>query len=152
MYCYIHGYKKLFVKLFYYFQPEADPLGGKVILLFMNSEPLYSRIYKIVKRIPEGYVATYGQVASLAGLPGQARLVGYALNALKDGTRIPWHRVINAKGKISIRSTPGGDTYQRHLLEDEGILFDSNGTISLERFLWRPDECRQNILDTMNKY
>ena len=118
----------------------------------MNSEPLYSRIYKIVERIPEGCVATYGQVASLAGLPGQARLVGYALNALKDGTRIPWHRVINAKGKISTRSTPGGDAYQRHLLEDEGILFDSNDTISLERFLWRPDECRQNILDTMNKY
>lgn len=90
-------------------------------------------------RIPRGRVATYGQVARLANLPGQARLVGYALAALPDGSRVPWHRVINARGQISGRS--GGSEWsmlQRLRLERERIVFDANGTISLARYRWRP--------------
>ena len=64
--------------------------------------PTYSRIYAVVRRIPRGRVATYGQVAELAGLPGHARQVGYALHALPRGTTVPWHRVLNARGALSL--------------------------------------------------
>jgi methylated-DNA-protein-cysteine methyltransferase-like protein len=86
-------------------------------------------------------VATYGQVAGLAGLPGRARLVGYALSALAGGSAIPWQRVVNARGRISPRSCGSdADTEQRLRLEHEGIQFDAGGRIPLERFLWRPGE------------
>ncbi|MCI0530827.1 MAG: MGMT family protein [candidate division Zixibacteria bacterium] len=97
----------------------------------------YQRIYRIVGRIPRGKVATYGQIATLAGMPRQARLVGYALNASPDEIRLPWHRVINSKGEISPRSQPGGEKVQRTLLEREGIVFDGNGRLSLRRFQWK---------------
>ena len=83
-------------------------------------------------------MATYGQVARLAGLPGKARLVGYALSALADKS-IPWHRVINARGEISPRS--GGnpaDELQRLRLESEGVEFDPHGRTLLGRYQWRP--------------
>jgi methylated-DNA-protein-cysteine methyltransferase-like protein len=83
-------------------------------------------------------VATYGQVARLAGIAGHARQVGYALHALPDGGDVPWHRVVNARGHISPRSQPGDDRLQRHLLEAEGIAFDLSGKLSLDRFGWRP--------------
>ena len=67
----------------------------------------YARIYAVIRRIPRGRVATYGQVAELAGLPGHARQVGYALHALPAATAVPWHRVINAAGGVSLRSSPG---------------------------------------------
>ena len=95
------------------------------------------RIYRVIRRIPRGRVATYGQVAGLAGMPGQARLVGYALHALDD-PRVPWQRVINAKGEISARSELGPEELQRQLLEDEGVEFTLGGRVSLERFRWRP--------------
>jgi methylated-DNA-protein-cysteine methyltransferase-like protein len=97
------------------------------------------RIYAAVSRIPRGRVATYGQVARLANLPGQARLVGYALAALPDGSRVPWHRVINARGQISGRSG-GSDwsTLQRLRLIREGVVFGVSGSIDLARFRWRP--------------
>ena len=98
----------------------------------------YQRIYAVVRRIPEGRVATYGQVASLAGLAGHARQVGYALHALPDGTAIPWHRVVNANGGISLRSMPGGELVQRGLLEREGIRLDPRGRIPLARVRWLP--------------
>jgi methylated-DNA-protein-cysteine methyltransferase related protein len=97
-----------------------------------------SRIYAAVRRIPRGRVATYGQVAALAGLAGHARQVGYALHALPAGTTVPWHRVINAKGEISLRSVPGAGLTQRMLLEREGVRFDAHGRIVLERFRWMP--------------
>jgi methylated-DNA-protein-cysteine methyltransferase-like protein len=97
----------------------------------------YDRIYRVVKRIPRGRVATYGQVASLAGLYGQARLVGYALAALPDGT-IPWQRVINSRGEVSKRSDTGSDILQRVLLESEGVVFDARGRVPLDRFQWKP--------------
>ena len=98
----------------------------------------YQRIYAVVRRIPEGRVATYGQVASLAGLAGHARQVGYALHALPKGTAIPWHRVVNANGGISLRSMPGGELVQRGLLEREGIRLDPRGRVPLVRVRWRP--------------
>ena len=98
----------------------------------------YQRIYAVVRRIPEGRVATYGQVASLAGLAGHARQVGYALHALPDGTAVPWHRVVNANGGISLRSMPGGELVQRGLLEREGIRLDPRGRVPLARVRWRP--------------
>ena len=98
----------------------------------------YQRIYAVVSRIPEGRVATYGQVASLAGLAGHARQVGYALHALPDGTLVPWHRVVNASGAISLRSMPGGELVQRGLLEREGIRLDPRGRVPLARVRWAP--------------
>jgi methylated-DNA-protein-cysteine methyltransferase-like protein len=98
----------------------------------------YQRIYRVVRRIPKGRVATYGQVASLAGLAGHARQVGYALHALPQGTIVPWHRVVNAAGRISARATPGGELVQRILLEREGIPLDARGTVPLDRHRWRP--------------
>ena len=98
----------------------------------------YQRIYRVVRRIPRGRVATYGQIAALAGLPGQARQVGYALAALSEEDAIPWHRVINAQGGISARSEPGWAELQRALLEREGVVLDARDRVSLPRFRWRP--------------
>jgi len=98
----------------------------------------YRRIYAVVARIPRGRVATYGQVAALAGLPRQPRLVGYALNVLPAGTPLPWHRVVNAKGQVSLRSDGlGHDQIQAQLLTRERVRF-TNGTIDLARFRWNP--------------
>jgi methylated-DNA-protein-cysteine methyltransferase-like protein len=104
----------------------------------------YLAIYEVVGRIPEGSVATYGQIADLAGLPGRARLVGHALSALAGRSAIPWHRVVNAQGRISPRSCGSdADMEQRLRLEHEGVRFDAGGRIPLERFLWRPQFCRK---------
>jgi methylated-DNA-protein-cysteine methyltransferase related protein len=92
----------------------------------------------VVSRIPRGRVATYGQVASLARLPRQARLVGYALNVLPPATPVPWFRVVNARGTISLRSNGlGHDELQARILSREGVRF-VDGAIPLERFQWRP--------------
>jgi len=98
----------------------------------------YARIYDVVRRIPAGRVATYGQVAALAGLPGHARQAGYALHALDDD-EVPWQRVINARGEVSRRSEPGSEPLQRLMLEDEGVVFDDAGRVDLRRFRWDPD-------------
>ena len=95
----------------------------------------YQKIYSAVKKIPKGRVATYGQIAQLAGIPRQARQVGYALNTLGEGSNVPWQRVINAKGKISER--PFADK-QRALLKQEGIIFTDAGEIDFLRFQWKP--------------
>ena len=102
-----------------------------------RSDP-YQRIYTIVRRIPRGRIATYGQVAALAGLGGHARQVGYAMHSLDASSHVPWHRVLNAQGRVSARSEPGGDRVQRALLEREGVRFDPSGRADLERFGWRP--------------
>jgi methylated-DNA-protein-cysteine methyltransferase-like protein len=100
----------------------------------------FRRIHAVVSRIPRGRVATYGQVAILAGLPGQARLVGYAMSALDLESRIPWHRVVNARGRISARSGGGGGgaQLQRLRLRREGVRLRRSGAIPLDRFRWRP--------------
>ncbi len=100
---------------------------------------MYRRIYSVVWRIPKGRVATYGQVAALAGLPGHARQVGYALRALRKDSKVPWQRVINAKGEVSLRSVPGREVDQRLLLDREGVGFDQRGRASLREYGWRPD-------------
>ena len=104
-----------------------------------NWEPIYA----VVRRIPTGRVATYGQVAALAGRAGHARQVGYALAALPAGTDVPWQRVINARGEVSARSPMAGPSgaregYQRHLLEEEGVVFDLGGRVNLKEYRWRP--------------
>lgn len=94
---------------------------------------LYERIYQLTTRIPSGQVATYGQLAELAGIPGAARQIGYALAALGRGRprpEVPWHRVVNADGKSSI----GGDQITR--LQAEGVPFGENGRIDLTMFGW----------------
>lgn len=98
----------------------------------------YRRIYAIVQAIPFGKVATYGQIAALAGFPGHARQVGYALHALPQGSAVPWHRVINARGQVSPRSEGGWESYQRHLLEEEQVVFGPAGSVDLNRYLWEP--------------
>jgi len=101
---------------------------------------IYDQIYDIVRQIPEGQVATYGQIADMANLFGKARLVGYALFRVDPQTSdVPWHRVINAKGEIS--QSPfrnGGDYVQRSLLEQEGIKFSATGKVNLAVYRWQP--------------
>lgn len=104
----------------------------------MRVSETYARIYAVVKRVPRGRVATYGQIAALAGIPGAARQVGYALHATPRGVRIPWQRVVNAQGTISRRADPDDEDRQRRMLEAEGVRFDPRGRIPLERFRWRP--------------
>jgi methylated-DNA-protein-cysteine methyltransferase related protein len=106
----------------------------------MASKGLHLRIHDVISRIPRGRVATYGQIARLARMPGQARLVGYALHALPAGTSVPWQRVVNAQGAISTPSEHA--TRQQRLLEREGIRFDARGRIPLASFQWRPRRSR----------
>jgi len=102
----------------------------------------YQQVYDLVAQIPRGKVMTYGQIAVILGRPTAARAVGYALHNLPPGSKIPWQRVINSQGKISPRGA--GDILhepllQRVLLEQEGLVFDAEGTIDLDRDLWEPD-------------
>jgi methylated-DNA-protein-cysteine methyltransferase-like protein len=100
--------------------------------------------YRVVERIPPGKVATYGLVAALAGRPRNARQVGYALAALPDGSDVPWQRVVNAAGRVSLRGAGdlGHSGFQRHLLEEEGVVFGLDGRIDFARYLWRPRGAR----------
>ena len=109
---------------------------------------LYELVWTAVKRIPRGRVATYGQIAALAGMPKHARQAGYALAATPENKKIPWHRVINAQGKISLRLKHwdgGSDEFQRILLEAEGVIFDSGGRVDLKRFRWQPTHKGVNV-------
>ena len=102
----------------------------------------YERIYAVVRQIPRGQVATYGQVAELAGLVGKPRLVGYALYRVDMATDdVPWQRVINAKGEVSESPLRNGSDYiQRAMLKDEGVEFDHRGRIDLSRYKWCPPD------------
>lgn len=107
-----------------------------------NPASTYRLIYAVVKKIPRGKVATYGQLAALAGMPRRARQAGYALAVTPENVKIPWHRVINAQGRISLRRRhwdSGSDDLQRILLEAEGVIFDRGGRVDLKRFRWRPE-------------
>ena len=103
----------------------------------MLENPGYLRFYEVVESIPEGRVATYGQVAMLAGKPGRARLVGHAMSSLDEASEVPWHRVVNSRGEISRRGLGDSEHFQRILLESEGVTFSEAGRINLKRFLWR---------------
>lgn len=94
----------------------------------------FEKIYEVVKSIPKGKVATYGQVAFLAGNPRWARVVGYALHVNPDTSAIPCHRVVNREGRVAAGFAFGGEEVQRQLLEAEGIAFESDGRIDLEKY------------------
>jgi methylated-DNA-protein-cysteine methyltransferase-like protein len=96
----------------------------------------------VVRRIPRGRVATYGQVARIAGLPGHARQVGYALHSMATDRPVPWHRVVNARGEVSPRSEIGSDLIQRQLLEREGVVFNDADRLPLSRYQWRNRQSR----------
>jgi len=101
-----------------------------------DHEPtLNQRIWQVVSLIPSGKVATYGDVARHAGLPGAARRVGYALRQLPEGSRIPWHRVVNAQGKISLPVGSEGEYTQRERLKAEGVVL-IGGKIPLQQYRW----------------
>jgi methylated-DNA-protein-cysteine methyltransferase-like protein len=98
----------------------------------------YDAILAVVQSIPAGKVATYGQIATLADLPGRARLVGTALKKLPQDSGVPWHRVVNAKGEISFRGNGDSVTEQEILLGDEGVAIDTRGRIRLSEYRWNP--------------
>ena len=99
---------------------------------------VFERIYEVVRKIPRGNVATYGQIAALAGNPRWARVVGYALHVNPEPGKIPCHRVVNRDGKTTPAFAFGGEDVQRNLLESEGIVFSLDGTVDLKEYLWRP--------------
>jgi len=103
-----------------------------------QNKNLYNDIYQIVKQIPPGKVASYGQIAGMLS-KCTARMVGYALAVTPDDQKIPWHRVINSQGKISLRSNGETDVLQKALLESESIIFNKNGQIDLNIFRWQID-------------
>jgi len=98
-------------------------------------ESRWKKFYRVVRKVPRGRVASYGQIAELAGLDGHARQVGYALHALPAGSGVPWHRVVNAKGEISPRSAGDSHELQRMLLEAEGVTFDERGRVERRYFI-----------------
>jgi len=127
----------------------------------IRAESFFDRVYVVVKRIPAGKVATYGQVAAILEHPRAARTVGWALNGLPErlAERVPWHRVINAEGRISnsggrkfsrlphrrardgkprAGGRHGGAEEQLRRLKKEGIKFDQTGRCDLRKFLWEP--------------
>ena len=118
--------------------PDATPHAT-------NATAEYASIYAVVQKIPRGKVATYGQIALLAGMPRAARQAGLALRVTPDNIKIPWHRVVNAQGRVSRRLADwesGSDDYQRVLLENEGVEFSAvgraGGKIDLKKFRWMP--------------
>jgi methylated-DNA-protein-cysteine methyltransferase-like protein len=96
------------------------------------------RILTVIQQIPHGHVATYGQIAKLAGLPRNARQVGSILKSLPPGSGVPWFRVVNSKGEISDRRNPNSELTQRQALEEEQITFNNSGRISLQEYRWEP--------------
>ncbi len=101
----------------------------------VHTKTTYDRIYQLVRQIPQGRVATYGQIGRM---PGNCtpRMVGYAMAALPGGSDVPWQRVINSQGKISLRADGREGTLQRRLLEKEGVRFDQNGRVDLNVYGW----------------
>ncbi len=104
-------------------------------MISSKNDSMYQRIYATVKKIPPGKVSTYGRIAKIAG-GCSARNVGYAMAALPFDSDVPWHRVINAKGEISLRKNGEGDLIQKQILEAEGIVFNEKGKINLGRNGW----------------
>ncbi len=102
---------------------------------------LYRAIYRVVRRIPRGRVATYGQVAELAGIPGGARVAGAAMKTSSAADGVPWQRVVGKAGKLRARIAihdPVGAAIQRQLLEREGVDVGDRGLVALDRFGWLP--------------
>lgn len=102
-------------------------------------ETYYDRVYELVRRVPSGQVVTYGQVAVLLGAPAAARAVGYALHNLPGDSDVPWWRVLNAGGRISLKGRGASADLQAALLADEGVAF-VDGRTELTKYRWWPDE------------
>jgi|GEM_PF-237723 len=100
-------------------------------------DELRAAIHAIVRRVPRGRVATYGQIAALAGFPRHARQVGHAMRDLPQGSDLPWHRVLNARGEVSPRAAVGWEDLQRDLLEQEGVELVRE-RVDLARYGWKP--------------
>ena len=115
------------------FHRENGPSGFS---RYRGAESFYERIYKVVRKIPRGKVATYGQIAKIVDRC-TPRMVGYAMAALRGRSDVPWQRVINAKGEISTRSGGDGAVRQRRLLEKEGIRFDGGGRVDFKKYRWK---------------
>jgi methylated-DNA-protein-cysteine methyltransferase-like protein len=101
----------------------------------MEGKPVYTRIYDMVRQIPYGKIATYGQIAEVVG-GCTARMVGYSMASLHQNSDVPWHRVINYKGMISPHGAGFGTILQEQLLKDEGVEFDEQSRIDVGRFGW----------------
>lgn len=97
------------------------------------------RAIEVILKIPRGKVLTYGRVALLAGSPHSARQVGYLLHSTSHIHNLPWHRVVNSKGKISMKDPLAYET-QKHLLESEGIIFSNEDTLDLKKYLWHMNQ------------
>ncbi|MGD8456248.1 MAG: MGMT family protein [Anaerolineales bacterium] len=118
--------------------------------------PFYERVYAVVRQIPKGQVTSYGRIAEMLGASGAARQVGYAMSALKNRAdhphyaNIPWQRVVNREGRISIKGSEGGRLYQAELLREEGVEVDHDLKIDMDKFLWEgllPHEVQELIKD-----
>lgn len=96
-------------------------------------------ILTMIGQIPYGKVATYGQIARLAGIPRNSRQVGTVLRGLPSETDTPWHRVVNSQGKIAVRGSGDSEQIQKRLLKTEGVEFDDYGRICLAQFGWDVD-------------
>jgi methylated-DNA-protein-cysteine methyltransferase-like protein len=112
----------------------------------VTDRKLLERIWKAVAAVPRGQVASYGGIALRAGLPRRARLVGHALKVAPASLKLPWHRVLNAQGRISLPAGSKAHRMQRRLLEEEGVRFRNGrvdrkamgGALDLDALLWRP--------------
>ncbi len=102
----------------------------------MEGNSTFQNIYEVVKEIPYGTVASYGQIAALAGNRRLAKVVGYALHVNPNPEKIPCYRVVNVKGEVSKAFAFGGENRQRELLEKEGVQFLENGCVDMNRFRW----------------
>jgi methylated-DNA-protein-cysteine methyltransferase-like protein len=108
----------------------------------MGTSNFYEQVYDVVRRIPYGQVTSYGRIASMLGSPNAARAVGYALRALKDKKEdseyasVPWQRVVNSQGRISIVNREFGAQQQAWLLREEGVVVSEDLQIDLDVYLW----------------
>lgn len=105
-----------------------------------ETDSVFRRIYAVVRLIPRGKVASYGQIARMAGNPKWSRVVGYALHCNPDPKGIPCYRVVTKDGRLSPAFVFGGIQMQRLLLSEDGVEFDQNGHVDMQRFQWRQDE------------
>lgn len=114
-------------------------LIGKIDDVLSEGRSFFSRVYDAVRRIPKGKVATYGQIALLAGSPRSARVVGWALHNNPEPGVIPCHRVVNRYGRLAPAFAFGGAEIQQKMLEEEGVFLSIDGIVDLVEYLWSPD-------------
>jgi methylated-DNA-protein-cysteine methyltransferase-like protein len=107
-------------------------------------ESFFEQVYQVVRLIPPGRVATYGQIARTLGNPRAARTVGWALHSMPEGSDVPWHRVINARGIVSLGARGSGGAIQRALLESEGVVFDDQGRVDMAAHAWEGPDLAQS--------